>query len=139
MPVRLRSGVARAGHARGLTLPSIGHSTASRLQGLHFILALTPSRRAVPLKSNVRRLTRMKPESRHLVTVIAGFAGFICISLIGVYVSNLLPGAVNACTNRCAAQGKEGHLVYKGPPTTKNTTYASDCECGSPLSTARSP
>ena len=32
---------------------SSGHRTASRLQGLHFILALTPPRRAVPLKSNV--------------------------------------------------------------------------------------
>ena len=53
IPVRLRPVAAQASHARGLTLPSSGHSTANRLQGLPFILALTPPRRAVPLKSNV--------------------------------------------------------------------------------------
>jgi len=94
----------------------------------------------MPLKSNVRRLTRMKPESRQRITVVIGFAAFMFVCLIGAYVSTLLPGARNSCTTHCAAQGKEGHLVYKGPPTTKDTTYSSDCECGSSLPTgSRSP
>ena len=83
--------------------------------------------------SNVRRRNRMKSESRQRMTVILGFAAFMCVCLVGAYISTLLPGARNACTTRCAAQGKEGHLVYKGPPTTKDTTYSSDCECGSAL------
>ena len=75
----------------------------------------------------------MKSESRRRMTVIAGFVAFMCACLIGAYVNTLLPGARNACATHCATQGKEGHLVYEGPPTTKDTTYSSDCECGSAL------
>ena len=82
----------------------------------------------------------MKPESRQRIAVAIGFAAFMCVCLIGVYVSTLLPGARDACATHCAVQRKEGHLVYKGPPTTKDTTYSSECECGSPLpNDSRSP
>ena len=82
----------------------------------------------------------MNLESRQRITVALGFAAFMCVCLIGAYVSNLLPGARNACTTHCAVQGKEGHLVYKGSATIKDTTYSSECECGSPLpSHSRSP
>ena len=78
----------------------------------------------------------MKRESRQRVTVVVGFVAFMCVCLIGACISMLLPGAQSACVTQCAAQGKEGHLSYKGPPTTKDTTYSSECECASPLPTS---
>ena len=78
-------------------------------------------------------LAHMKPESRQRIAVVIGFAAFMCVCLIVAYVSTLLPGARTACATHCAGQGKEGHLVYADPPTTKDTTYSSNCECGSPL------
>jgi len=53
------------------------------------------------------------------------------LPFIRQYLMEDVPSPVQACTSKCAAYGKSGSLVYKGPDTPKELYKLthSECEC----------
>ncbi|MBX3608345.1 MAG: hypothetical protein KF871_00500 [Hydrogenophaga sp.] len=70
---------------------------------------------------------------RRLVAVTIGFAAFMAVSLLVVYLVSLRPTQAQECEQKCTIAGKAGMLLYKGPPSSKdrNPLYDSfsECEC----------
>jgi hypothetical protein len=77
---------------------------------------------------------RVKPSlvARRRFAVVLGFVVFVAVVLVAVYLIGLGPTQAQACQRQCAASGKTGELVYKGPASPKrNPLYDifSECEC----------
>ena len=73
----------------------------------------------------------MSQSSRRGLTVTMGFAVVIAVLLLVAYFSRDLRSPEQACAQKCAAVNKQGHLVYKGPATSKDFYKQANsvCEC----------
>jgi hypothetical protein len=70
--------------------------------------------------------------ARRRLAVVLGFVVFAAVGLVAVYLVGVRPTQAQACQRQCAASGKTGELVYKGPASPKrNPLYDifSECEC----------
>jgi hypothetical protein len=65
------------------------------------------------------------------LVVAGGFAAFIAVSALMAYWVGGMPSPGEACSRKCAAMNKQGHLVYKGPATEKDFYKQANsvCEC----------
>lgn len=68
---------------------------------------------------------------RRGLIVALGFATFIAAVMLVGYLVRDVPSPEQACVQKCAALKKDGHLVYKGPPTPKDLYKQANsvCEC----------
>lgn len=77
---------------------------------------------------------KQKPSTLKLVrsrTVIVaiGFCAFMGVSLAAALLLGRSPSPQKACTEKCAALGKQGNLRYNGPATPKSTYKEAHSEC----------
>jgi hypothetical protein len=76
---------------------------------------------------------KLSRNARRAVAVVLGFSAFIGVSQLVAYLVGMVPSQAEACASQCAAQGKVGALVYKGPasPKPRNSLYDAfnECQC----------
>jgi hypothetical protein len=77
---------------------------------------------------NRKQAEKRSPFSRGMAVAL-GFSVFVGISLVAALVLGRSPSPQKACTERCAAIGKQGNLHYNGPATPKSTYKEAHSEC----------
>ena len=77
-------------------------------------------------------MTNKNPKTRRLIIfilvfVVMGVLPWVLRYLILIYI----PMPEQLCKEKCAAYSKNGHWVYYGPYTPKDTTFSEfrKCEC----------
>lgn len=63
--------------------------------------------------------THSRPGARRGLKVLVSLLFFVGMFVLMRYIVDRLPSPQKACTQKCQASGKQGHLVSTGTPTTK--------------------
>ena len=71
----------------------------------------------------------MSQDIRRWAILLSVFAILASLPWLIGYLRRDQPTPEEACRKKCEITKREGHLVYRGPATSKDTSLYRTCEC----------